>query len=100
MRPLQVALSGDREVVITRSFNAPRELVWACHTRAELVRRWLLGPPGWTMPTCDIDLRVGGHYRYVWSPQPSHGRFAHICSRDSQRAGDRDRLSIGAVRDA
>jgi uncharacterized protein YndB with AHSA1/START domain len=59
-------MSGDREVVITRSFNAPRELVWACHTRADLVQRWLLGPPGWTMPTCEIDLRVGGRYRYVW----------------------------------
>src|SRR2546430_1842165 len=33
---------------------------------AELVRRWLLGPPGWSMPVCEIDLRVGGTYRYVW----------------------------------
>jgi uncharacterized protein YndB with AHSA1/START domain len=66
MRTLQVALSGDREVILTRSFNAPRERVWACHTRPNLVRRWLLGPPGWTMPICEIDLRVGGRYRYVW----------------------------------
>ena len=36
------------------------------HTRAALVQRWLLGPPGWTMPVCEIDLRVGGKYRYVW----------------------------------
>ena len=66
MNKLQVVTSGNREIVMTRSFNAPRELVWACHTRADLVRRWLLGPPGWTMPTCEIDLRVGGRYRYVW----------------------------------
>jgi uncharacterized protein YndB with AHSA1/START domain len=66
MRSLQVAKSGENGVIITRSFDAPRELVWACHTQAELVRRWLLGPPGWTMPTCEIDLRVGGSYRYVW----------------------------------
>ena len=66
MRSLQVALSGDRELILTRSFSAPRERVWACHTLPALVRRWLLGPPGWTMPTCEIDLRVGGRYRYVW----------------------------------
>ena len=65
-RPLQIATPSDREVVITREFDAPRELVFDCHTKPDLVRLWLLGPPGWTMPTCEIDLRVGGRYRYVW----------------------------------
>lgn len=64
--PLQLSTSGDRELVIVRRFAAPRELVFACHTRPELVRRWLLGPPGWTMPLCEIDARVGGAYRYEW----------------------------------
>lgn len=64
--PLQIATPSEREVVITRRFAAPPELVFDCHTRADLVRRWLLGPPGWTMPVCEIDLRVGGRYRYVW----------------------------------
>lgn len=64
--PLQISTPSDREVVITRQFDAPRELVFDCHTKPDLVRRWLLGPPGWTMPVCDIDLRVGGRYRYVW----------------------------------
>jgi uncharacterized protein YndB with AHSA1/START domain len=65
-------MSGEREVVIVRSFDAGRDLVFDCHTRPEFVRRWLLGPPGWTMPVCDIDLRVGGRYRYVWrSPSGS-----------------------------
>lgn len=64
--PLAISTPSDREVVITREFDAPRELVFDCHTRPDLVRRWLLGPPGWTMPVCDIDLRVGGRYRYVW----------------------------------
>jgi len=40
--------------------------VFDAFTKPELVRRWLLGPPGWTMPVCEIDLRVGGSYRYVW----------------------------------
>jgi uncharacterized protein YndB with AHSA1/START domain len=64
--PLQLSTSGERELVMTRQFAAPRELVFACHTRPELVRRWLLGPPGWTMPVCEIDARVDGAYRYEW----------------------------------
>ncbi|MGR4865311.1 SRPBCC family protein [Caulobacter sp. LARHSG274] len=63
---LTVAAQGDREVVLTRAFNAPRALVFDCITKPELVKRWMLGPPGWTMPVCEIDLRVGGRYRYVW----------------------------------
>jgi len=63
---LKVTAAGDREIVITRAFNAPRRLVFDAHTKPELVQRWLLGPPGWTMPVCEIDLRVGGSYRYVW----------------------------------
>ena len=47
-----------------RVFDAPRQLVWDCHTKPELVRRWLLGPRGWTMTVCEIDLRVGGKYRH------------------------------------
>jgi uncharacterized protein YndB with AHSA1/START domain len=66
-KPLEIATPSDREVRITRDFDAPRELVWDCHTKPELVRRWLAGPPGWTMTVCEIDLRVGGRYRYVLS---------------------------------
>jgi uncharacterized protein YndB with AHSA1/START domain len=63
---LKVEAIGDREVVITRAFNAPRDLVFEAYTKPELVRRWLLGPGDWTMPVCEIDLRVGGRYRFVW----------------------------------
>jgi uncharacterized protein YndB with AHSA1/START domain len=63
---LKVAAHGDREIVMTRIFDAPRHLVWDAFTRPELVKRWLLGPDGWSMPDCEIDLRVGGSYRYVW----------------------------------
>src|SRR5688500_14432746 len=65
-KDLKVEANGDREIVITRSFNAPRELVFRAHTEPELVRRWMLGPDGWTMPVCEIDLRVDGNYRFVW----------------------------------
>jgi uncharacterized protein YndB with AHSA1/START domain len=57
---------SDREIVVERDFDAPRELLFEAFTRPELVRRWLLGPDGWTMPVCEIDLKVGGRYRYVW----------------------------------
>jgi len=63
---LQITTPSDREIAMTRAFNAPRRLVFEGLTRPELVKRWLLGPPGWSMPVCEIDLRVGGKYRYVW----------------------------------
>jgi uncharacterized protein YndB with AHSA1/START domain len=63
---LKLTTPSDRELAMTRVFDAPRTLVFDAHTKPELVRRWLLGPPGWSMPVCEIDLRVGGKYRYVW----------------------------------
>jgi uncharacterized protein YndB with AHSA1/START domain len=63
---LKVTTRGDREIVMTRAFEAPRKLVFDAFTKPELVKQWLLGPPGWSMPVCEIDLRVGGSYRYVW----------------------------------
>ena len=66
MNELKVTPKGDREIVITREFNAPRELVYEAYTTPELLKRWLLGPDGWSLVVCDIDLRVGGKYRWVW----------------------------------
>ncbi len=63
---LQVTTPGDREIAMTRLFDAPRSLVFDALTQPERVKRWLLGPPGWSMPICEIDPRVGGAYRYVW----------------------------------
>ena len=66
---LKVTPRGDREIVMTRAFDAPRTMVFDAYTKPELVRRWLLGPGGWSMPVCEIDLRVGGAYRFVWLGQ-------------------------------
>ena len=63
---LKVETPNDRDILFTRTFNAPAQLVFDAHTKPELVRQWLLGPEGWTMPVCEIDLRVGGKFRYVW----------------------------------
>jgi uncharacterized protein YndB with AHSA1/START domain len=64
--PLTVTTPSDREIVITRQFDAPRHLVFACYTQPALIRRWLNGVPGWTMPVCEFEPRVGGKYRYEW----------------------------------
>src|ERR1700679_1296686 len=62
----RISAHGDREVVVTRVFAAPRALVFDAYTKPELIKKWLLGPDGWSMPVCEVDLRVGGKYRYVW----------------------------------
>ena len=71
----QVTLPSDREVKVTRSFRAPRALVYRAYTEPELVRRWLLGPPGWTMPICEMDVRVGGQYRWRWQSEEKGSEF-------------------------
>jgi uncharacterized protein YndB with AHSA1/START domain len=74
-KALDVTTPSDVEVTITRVFDAPRALVFDAFTKPALVKRWLLGPPGWTMPVCDIDLKVGGSIRYVWR-HPERGDMA------------------------
>jgi uncharacterized protein YndB with AHSA1/START domain len=62
----EVSTPSDREIQVTRSFDAPRALVWDAFTKPALLTRWLGLMPGWTFPVCEVDLRVGGRYRYVW----------------------------------
>ncbi|MFZ1693156.1 MAG: SRPBCC family protein [Flavobacteriales bacterium] len=52
--------------MITRIFKAPRTLVFDAMSKVEMVSQWLHGPPGWTMSTCEMDLRPGGTYRWAW----------------------------------
>jgi uncharacterized protein YndB with AHSA1/START domain len=66
MAKAQVTLPSDREVKVTRSFRAARPLVYRAYTEPAILRRWLLGPPGWSMPVCEMDVRVGGGYRWRW----------------------------------
>jgi uncharacterized protein YndB with AHSA1/START domain len=63
---LKLTVVGDREIVMTRVFDAPRSLVFEAMTKPELLKRWLFGPPGWSMVVCEMDLKVGGAYRWVW----------------------------------
>jgi uncharacterized protein YndB with AHSA1/START domain len=63
---MQLATPTEKEIVVTRVFNAPRQLVFDAFTKPELLKRWLFGPADWTLEVCEVDLRVGGSYRYVW----------------------------------
>ena len=57
---------NDLELVVTRTFDAPRALVWAAFTDPRHLPKWQTGPEGFTMPVCEIDLRPGGTWRYGW----------------------------------
>jgi len=62
---LNVAIPTDRQIVMTREFDAPRELVFEALTTPALLKQWFKGP-GWDLAVCEFDPRVGGKYRYVW----------------------------------
>lgn len=63
---LKVTTPSDREIMMTRVFDAPRSLVYEAYTKPELLKRWLGVHNGWSLELCEIDLRVGGRYRYIW----------------------------------
>jgi len=64
---LEVTTPSDVEIVMTRTFNAPRHLVWNAMTKPELIRRWLYAPEGWTMTVCEGDAKVGGTFHWAWN---------------------------------
>jgi len=63
---MEVTTPTEREIVITRQFDAPRRLVFEAWTNPKYLPRWMLGPEGWTMPVCEIDLRPGGKWHFKW----------------------------------
>jgi uncharacterized protein YndB with AHSA1/START domain len=63
---LRITTPTDCEIVMNRIFHAPRQLVWEAMTTPAQLKRWLFGPPGWSMTFCDNELRMGGAYRWVW----------------------------------
>jgi len=76
-KPAEVTLPSDREVRITRTFNAHRQLLWDAHTKPELVREWQ-GYDDWDMPVCDMDVRVGGRYRWQWKSREDGIQFGFL----------------------
>lgn len=63
---LQVSTPTDITIVLTRTFNAPRRLVWEAMTDPAKMRRWMLPPPGWTLTICECEARVGGRLNVAW----------------------------------
>ncbi|HEY4259156.1 MAG TPA: SRPBCC family protein [Schlesneria sp.] len=61
---LKITTPNDNEIVMTRVFNAPQKLVFDAFTKPELMKRWF-GPHGWSLDVCEIDLKVGGGFRFV-----------------------------------
>jgi len=77
------ATPSDQEIVVTRVVNAPRRLVFEVHTSPAHLPHWMLGPEGWTMPVCEIDLRPGGAWHFVWrrsdgTEMEMHGVYQEI----------------------
>ena len=64
--PMSIAPQGEQEILITREFNAPRKLVWDAWTKPEIVQKWLGVFGGWSFKVCEMDVRAGGKYRWVW----------------------------------
>lgn len=80
---LRIAPRGDREMVMTREFAAPRRLVFDAWTKPDLLTRWFGVYNGWQYAACEVDLRVGGAYRFEWRKPPSgvmviHGVYREV----------------------
>ena len=75
MKPAVAILPSDTEVLVQRSFDAPASLVWRAYMEPELLRRWCTGMPGWSMPICEMDMRVGGKYRWRWRSDDNSQEF-------------------------
>jgi uncharacterized protein YndB with AHSA1/START domain len=74
-RATEAQLLSDTQVRVSRVIRGTVEQVWRAHHEAALMKRWLLGPDGWTMPVCEIATAVGGRYRYEWENAESAQRF-------------------------
>jgi uncharacterized protein YndB with AHSA1/START domain len=75
MEKAQVSLPSEREVMVMRSFKAPKALVYRAFTEPTLLRRWMLGPPGWSMTVCEMATRVGDAYRWRWRNEQDGTEF-------------------------
>jgi uncharacterized protein YndB with AHSA1/START domain len=62
----QYSTPSDREIRVVRAFSAPRRIVYEALSNPKHLPKWMTGPEGWTMPVCEMDLRVGGKWRFVY----------------------------------
>jgi uncharacterized protein YndB with AHSA1/START domain len=78
MNPAEASLPSETEVLVKRGFDAPAKLVWRAYVEPDLMRRWCGATPGWSMPVCDMDVRVGGQYRWRWRSDEDGQEFGFI----------------------
>lgn len=78
MKPAVVNSPSDAQVEVVRSFGASVNAVWKHFTDVDLVRHWMLGPPGWSMPICEMDFRVGGKYENVFRNEADGSEIAIV----------------------
>lgn len=77
-RGTESKILGDTKVRVSRIIRGSVDRVWLAHHDAGLMRRWMLGPDGWTMPVCDVAVAVGERYRYEWEQEGGEGRFGFV----------------------
>lgn len=78
-RMTEAVVLSDTKVRVARVIRGSMEQVWKAHTQPDLMRQWLLGPDGWTMPVCEAGERVGDTLRYEWEPEDGgEGRFGFV----------------------
>ena len=69
VKDLQISTPTDTSIVLTRTFDAPRRLVWEAMFTPDRMRRWMIPPPGFTTTTCECDPRVGGALELAWKSE-------------------------------
>jgi uncharacterized protein YndB with AHSA1/START domain len=74
----EAQILSDTQVRVSRAIRGSVEQVWQAHHDADLMRKWLLGPDGWTMPVCEVAQQVGDTYRYEWEQVGGGGRFGFV----------------------
>jgi len=75
MSKMTLKTEGERYIVVTRKFAASPQAVYRAHTDPELIRRWMLGPEGWTMPVCINEAKPGGKIRFEWTDGKGNGFY-------------------------
>jgi uncharacterized protein YndB with AHSA1/START domain len=100
LKGLQLSTPTDTTIVLSRTFNAPRRLVWEAMFTPDRMRRWMMPPPGWIMTVCECDVRVGGALRLAWKSADANpamtlqGVFTEVVPHE--RVVHTERMALGS----
>lgn len=100
---LHVSTPNDTTIVMTRTFDAPRRLVWEAMTTPDKMRRWMLPPPGWTTSRLECDARVGGALKVAWKSDEAdpvmtlEGEFTEVVLHEKMVHTETMKLGTGQV---